>query len=180
VYHHQEDRADQLFKECFDDPAKLPLDWLLRHDEYDFFGLNGQIGQQATSVELVRRLRHRDLPHRAAVIHPATVNVASDEESLLGKMVARLLSADEVDRKIAREWFRKIKDDIQERPPAAMFRKRRISIFRRRQDSKNAAWHVHQVCWTRTARPRRHFPDYFGGRYVRTAVQISNLSILWP
>lgn len=113
VYHHHKNRAAvQLFKECYDDPTKLPLDWLLLHDEYDFFGLHETLAQQPMTVELVRRLRHRDLPHRAAVIHPATVNVAPDEESILGTMVARLLSADELDKKIAREWFHEIRKEI--------------------------------------------------------------------
>jgi HD superfamily phosphohydrolase len=37
VYHHHKNRAAvQLFTHYFDNPEKLPLEWLLVHDEYDF------------------------------------------------------------------------------------------------------------------------------------------------
>jgi HD superfamily phosphohydrolase len=111
VYHHHKNRAAaQLFTHYFDNPDKLPLEWLLVHDEYDFFGLHDLPDEPALSA-VVRRLRHRDLPHRAAIIHPSTVNAPS-EESPWAKMMLRFFSRDEHDRKIASDWFSKIKGEI--------------------------------------------------------------------
>ena len=105
VYHHHKIRAAvQLFrKHC--DNRKLPLRWLLRNNDHDFFAKRGL---SADLTELVRRLRHRILLYRAAIIHRSTVNEKRDADSVMGEMIIKHFSRSGDERRAAREWFESI------------------------------------------------------------------------
>jgi hypothetical protein len=61
---------------------------------------------------LARRLRRRELPGRAVVLHPITVNGSADEDSEWARMATRYFSRDAVDRKKVLDWVEDVGADI--------------------------------------------------------------------
>ena len=108
VYHHHKNRAAaRLFKQRAAASKGLSLDWLLLHDEYDFF--SGRDVDDPALIELAKALRQRNLPCRAVVLHPATMNRWDDE---WGRMAAKYFSDDERDRKQVLKWVETLCQEI--------------------------------------------------------------------
>jgi len=62
---------------------------------------------------VIRRLRHRNIPFRAAIIHGSSINPCSDEDSTDWKrIIKKLFSPDEVDQDDAKRWFDELDDAI--------------------------------------------------------------------
>ena len=112
VYHHHKVRsAVKLFQRGIS-RATLKLEWLLGHDEYDFFG------ERATPKALgniISRLRRRDLPHRALVFHRTTINA---DDTKWHKMIMKVHMPDEDDRRAAKNWLEGIEQRIRESLPS--------------------------------------------------------------
>jgi len=124
VYHHHKNRAAvQLFKTAVNSPEKLPLEWLLRHDEYDFYGCKRT---PSKLKPLIERLRKRDLPFRAVVIHPTTINRENTvnrhsntvnplpENEVWGRIMSMNFSADPKDKEMTSRWVAEVKSAINE------------------------------------------------------------------
>ena len=112
VYHHHKNRAAvQLFRKYVSSESSLSLDWFMNHDEHDFFGHRDLPDDLH---ELAVKLRRRELPHRAVVIHPTTVNVPEHEESKWGYVAAKHFSKDGVDRDWVDKWITKLKANMRE------------------------------------------------------------------
>jgi len=112
VYHHHKVRAAvKLFQS---ETARVPLklSWLLLHDEYDFYGFNET---PKGLSKLITKLRRRQLPYRALVLHRTTINGG------IGKwheMILRAHSPDEADKSTANRWFKSIERRIASGVPA--------------------------------------------------------------
>lgn len=119
VYHHHKIRAAvQLFERYVDSPEKLSLEWLLEHDEYDFFGSRNTPPEL---TQLILRLRHRNLPRRAVIIHQSTINHPGDlEDDVWWEIMQKLFSARESDREYGRNWFDKVRKLIPKHLPPHM------------------------------------------------------------
>lgn len=103
VYHHHKNRAAvRYFKSVVAARKVVDLEWLLSHDEADFFSETTIPGLE----ELSDDLKNRHLPHRAAVIHPSTVN--QTENSDWAQMSRRYFSGDPVDRERVNKWIAEI------------------------------------------------------------------------
>jgi hypothetical protein len=115
VYHHHKIRAaHQLFSRAAQNEESLSLGWLVGHDEYDFFGGSHHPGM----AKVIERLRSRDLPRRAVVVHPATVNASNAAEGQWRKRWAQYVNEeDPVDRQKAKEWFEQLERSIAEKLP---------------------------------------------------------------
>lgn len=112
VYHHHKNRAAvQLFRKYISDESTLSLEWFLNHDEHDFFGHRDL---PSDLHELAVKLRRRELPHRAVMIHPTTVNVPKDEEGKWGYVAAKHFSKDTVDRDWVNNWIDELKAEMAE------------------------------------------------------------------
>jgi len=116
VYHHHKIRAVvQLFRRAAERDKTLTLDWLIDHDEYDFIG---GARQSVALRELVTRLRARDLPHRAVVIHPATVN--DDTPEWRHRIAQYVAESDPFDREASKKWLDGITESIKQELPSEL------------------------------------------------------------
>ena len=116
VYHHHKIRAAvRLFRRAAERDKTLTLDWLLDHDEYDFIGQGKRSGALR---ELVARLRARDLPRRAVVIHPATVN--DDTPEWRHRIAQYLAESDPFDREESQKWLDGIEESIKQELPSEL------------------------------------------------------------
>lgn len=113
VYHHHKIRASvQLFESYVDSPEKLPFEWLLEHDEYDFFGFRNTPPELD---DLIYRLRHRNLPYRAAIVHQNTINHPADPvDDEWSDIMQKLFSTRDRDRDEGVKRFKEIRETIRQ------------------------------------------------------------------